>query len=311
MKPAPGDPKRASGDELLARGLTACCRALDGPEYEFAGGQSPPWFMAHFGLAVMAGVWLTREFDLDDATIEAIGGQCEAVIGAFPVLFEPLDLEAGPADAGRINELVATLRPGLARYKRSGHNATYAAYLIKVLGEHPEWTTPGVMDRVLDLIATVNGPPEREDAAVPSIAEAPAYGVIEDVAGAVLRDMDALDFADFETWKIMIGHVLTHGHGLLELDRMGYGALARLGFDAHRAHAYTARSNRSSTDRMRKVVHGKDPLSADFWSGDVRTDRDWEVGHTFKYTYSLHRTLAWVEDKALCARAARQLWYMV
>ena len=298
-------------DAYLARGLAAACRALDGSPYDFSGGQAPPWFIAHFGLAVMAGVWMTREFDLDHATIGAIGAQCEAVIDTFPDLFEPLDLTEGRATPGRIDDIVAELRPGLHRHIRAGHNVTYTAYVTKALREHPEWTTPGVIDRLIRLIRTVNSPLEREDAPVPSIEEAPAYSRIEDVAVTVFCDIDALDFETFEAWSINIGHVLTHGHGLLELGRMGYGDLARMGFDAHRAHAHDARANRSRGQQMKKVIHGRDPLSAEFWTGDVRTDRDWEFGHSFKYTYSLHRVCDYVADEELCRRAARQLWYIV
>lgn len=101
---------------MLAKGLVAACRAVDSAPYEFAGGQSPPWFKAHFGLAVMAGWWMTHEFDLDQATSDAIGRQCDAVIEAFSDLFEPLDLTAGEADPRRVDELAAELQPGLHRY---------------------------------------------------------------------------------------------------------------------------------------------------------------------------------------------------
>lgn len=298
-------------DRYLARGLGAACRAVAGSPYDFSGGQAPPWFMAHFGLAVMAGFWMTREFDLDHATIRAIGAQCDAVMEAFPELYAPLDLTEGVADLGRVDDIVAELRPGLRRYVRGGHNVIYTAYVVKALHEHPEWATPGVIDRLIRLIRTVNGPLDREDAPVPSAAESAPYDRVEDVAATVFRDIDALDFETLEAWSIGVGHVLTHGHGLLELDRLGYGELARTGFDAHRAHAYSARTNRSRTQRVDKVIHGRDPISAKFWTGDVRTDRDWEFGHTFKYTYSLHRSREWVADEALCLRAARQLWYMV
>ena len=308
---APAAPVRGLDDTYLARGLTGACRALEGGVYEFGGGTSPPWFMAHFGLAVMAGVWITREFDVDRDTVAAIGAQCDDVIEAFPALFEPMDLTDGEASPGRVDDLVAELRLGLHRYIRAGHNVTYTAYLTKALREHPEWTTPGVLERLRALIATVNSPLEREDGPLPSQQATPRYRRIEDVAVAIFRDIDALDFDTFEAWTISVGHVLTHGHGLLELARLGYGDVARLGFDAHRAHALLARTDRARTQRMDKIVHDRNPLTADFWRGDVRTDRDWEAGHSFKYTYSLHRTCRWVEDEGLCRRAARQLWYMV
>ncbi len=291
------------GEKYFILGVTGACRTLEGEGVD-CGFKVPRWFNAHFALALLAAYWLAKELKLDDETCAALSKQCDDLIETFPPLFEPLDLQNGPSDPTALDTLAPLLQEGAGRYLRSGHNVTYAAYLLKALREMPEFCTPEVIRRVYELIENCNGAVGREDAPIPSESDMPAYSSVADMIERLFELMISCSGN--------VGHVLTHAHALTELHELGYTDDVQKGLDAHRAHALLVRSQQKDAPLPDdRIIHNKDPLGADFWKGNVKTHRFWEVGHTFKYPYSFHRVKKYVSDPELVKKAEAKLWKII
>ncbi|MBI1312940.1 hypothetical protein GC176_16745 [bacterium] len=283
-------------ESWLVKGLTAMVQANG-------------WFDAHWGAAVIAGYYLCNENEFDEITRTGIRQQLETVIEVRAEQFTPLP--EAKADERRIPEVAAALRPAIEDGLRAhGHAVIYASLATKALREAPHMATPKIINGLCGLSRQIaRHKPERPQ------------NVDGDGAYPSSQAMIAATFDSLARFKDLVGdptirrpnftHMVTHTEALLNLDELGYAALARTGHLGHRAHIgapvpdtvphRNAQAQRASL---------QDVMSGDFWNDEAHRDswrRKWSIsenpngywiaaGHLFKVLYAYHRLIRHMED---------------
>jgi hypothetical protein len=98
------------------------------------------------------------------------------------------------------------------------------------------------------------------------------------------------------------GHVLTIGHALVELHRMGYKELARKGLPAYWDWVRGARADGSEVGAAKSNPE-MTPLTREYWAAQAKR-RIGEIvsSHTVKYPYSFYALAKEVKDEELKRR---------
>ena len=111
------------------------------------------------------------------------------------------------------------------------------------------------------------------------------------------------------------GHTMTHAHALVVLSRLGYGSVARNGYESHRVHMEDNRGLQSQHLMERwteKVTVDDHPFTLAFWDRDFdKHDRQWEVGHVFKYLYTFYDLANRINTQQRKRFCEQQLAYLI
>ena len=290
-------------DSYLAKGLTGMVRA-DG------------WFDAHWGAAVLAGYYLSRENQLDEQTTAGIKKQLDAVIRLRAAQFAPLAQEA--ADETLIDEVPQALRPAIAGGLRAhGHALIFASLSTKALRDAPQMAQATVIRGLCGLSHQIARIVPQTPHGV-TVTYVDTQAMIDATFDSLLRFKGLLGRPSIR--RPNFTHMITHTEALMNLEMMGYPDLARSGCAGHRSHigVPVPEVNRT-TDALTDSVTLDALMSASYWNDSENQDRwkrkwtatdnrngDWiAAGHLFKVLYSYHRLIRRVEDKEkvqLCSR---------
>jgi hypothetical protein len=250
----------------------------------------------HLAASVMAAYFLCHENGLEENTQNVIKSRIDHEL-RNDALFISAPSEA--ADAALLEQLLNTLSAGIGDLREVGHNIIFGAAALKAFRQCPDAITPfrveGICKLIGDFTTTQNVAIEDDDG-VPGIADEGA--LIEFIFNEYLRSVSL--YAGYgQGWA---GHLLTIGHAVIELSRLGYPDLAARAHNAYRMYIKTMRFGPKETD-----PHIPDhpastltPLDCDYWKQrkSVRSG----LGHAFKYSYSFYNLFSKLRDPILRER---------
>lgn len=277
-------------DAYLVHGLNALSRAHE-TNY-FTDG--------HRGAAIIAAYYLCREIEMESGAADVIRAMIDAHWTHSP-LCAPLPEEEPQPDLIKITE---TLQRNVDGLRQAGHNVILPTLALKAFGQLPETVTPARVDGICKLIEAFT---KVEDVQLEEGDDSPNWGEPPDVAEFVLsellRTIEAFDGRG-QGWS---GHLLTYTRALLDLQELGYEALARQGEHAFKLYIKRIRMGPLETDRPRPE-HPQShlrPHQRAYW--EKRAGQSIGLGHCFKYPYGFYELLDLARDSHLrrqCMQAA-------
>lgn len=267
----------------LVLGLDGLCHA-HGQDY-FRDG--------HLAASVTAAYYLCHENGLGEHTQGLIKSRIDHEL-RDDAIFLPAPDE--PPDSALLEQLLCTLFTGIGDLREAGHNIIFGAAALKAFRDCPDAITPSRVEGICRLIGdftTTQNVDLEDDDGVPGIADEGA--LIEFIFSEYLRSVSL--YAGYgQGWA---GHLLTIGHAVIELSRLGYPRLAAPAHDAYRMYIKTMRRGPKETDRQipDHPPFSLTPLDHGYWaqSKPVRPG----LGHAFKYAYSFYNLLPGLNDPDL------------
>jgi hypothetical protein len=247
--------------------------------------------LGHNAAAVISAAMFSREQNLDAETQKEILAYLDARLLKNPIYETPRPKEV--ADATLTEGLLEDLDAGIATLRGKGHNIIFAVASLKALREVPEAATPERIDglrRMVRSFGKVNANPP-EDGKSDGLVDLTDEGkFIHFVFEEFLRAKgDGFD-----------GHVVTIGHALVELYRMGHKELARKGVPAYWQWVRESRADKVKDAAPRA---GPTPLAREYWAAQAKRNLGEIVSsHMVKYPYSFYALAKDVKDEDLKRR---------
>jgi hypothetical protein len=287
---AAGDDETPGGDAPL--GPREILKGLDGMSRVAEKGKV--FADGHNAAAVISSAFFCREQGLDADTQKEILAFLDTRLLKNPIYAAARPREA--ADPGLVAGLLEDLDAGIATLRGKGHNIIFAVACLKALRTVPQAATPGRIDGLRKMVRS--------------------FGK---TTGAVAKDPDPLVGLDDEQAFIHFvfeeflrargdgfdGHVVTIGHALVELYRMGHMELARKGVPAYWQWVRGARADdgEGGGEVTAAPPRAPTPLDREYWAARAR-HRLGEVvsSHTVKYPYSFYALAKDVKDEGLKRR---------
>ena len=218
------------------------------------------------------------------------------------------------ADPALIGALIKDLDAGIDTLRQSGHNIIFTNMCVKALHSVPEAATPGRLDGLRKMVQSFGS----------------NRGEIEPLANrdtfVDMRDESKfIHFAFDEYLKAMnlylngrgyhgvAAHLLTAGHALVELRRMGYRETADKGVEAYWQFVKEARDGADlGGERVaRAPLHAPTPLKQDYWVAQENRNAGPIVSsHLVKYPYSFFALAKELHDEALKQRVLDSVYYL-
>ncbi len=270
-------------DTYLILGLDGLSHA-NGPDY-FRDG--------HLAASVIAAYYLCHENSLGEHTQDAIKSIIDRELREDPIFLPAPD---EPPDAALLKQLLDTLSSGIGELREVGHNIIFGAAALKAFRQRPDAITParvlGICRLVDDFAVTPDIGLEADDG-IPGIDAAGA--LVEFIFNEYLRSL-AL-YAGYGQGGA--GHLLTIGHAVIELSRLGYPDLAARAHAAYRMYIGHLRRGPGVSARPIPEHPASDltPLDQAYW--ERRTSVRPGLGHAFKYPWSFYSLLARLKDSVL------------
>jgi hypothetical protein len=250
----------------------------------------------HLATSVIAACYLCYENNLDERTQDAMKSLIDRDLRE-DAIFLPAPDE--PANGALLKQLLDTLSRGIGDLREVGHNIIFGAAALKVFRHCPEAITPFRVNgicRLIDNFTTLQNVALDNDDGVPAIADEST--LIEFIFSEFLRTLSL--YAGYgQGWA---GHLLTIGHAIIELSRLGYPDLAAPAHHAYRMYIKAMRRGPGETDRHipDHTPSTLTPLDHDYWikRKSIRPG----LGHAFKYPYSFYYLLSRLDDPDLKKR---------
>jgi hypothetical protein len=281
-KPAADTPL---GPREIIKGLDGMSRVAD-KRNTFAGG--------HNAAAVISSVFFCREQKLDAGTQKEVLAYLDARLFKNPIYAAARPREA--ADPSLVERLLEDLDAGIATLRGKGHNIIFAVTCLKALRAMPEAATPERIDGLRKMVQSFGK--TRGSAANDSD---PLVG-LDDVQKFVHFVFEEFLRAKGDGFD---GHVVTIGHALVELHRMGHEELARKGVPAYWQWVREARAgdDEGAGEVAAAPPQAPTPLTRDYWAAQAK-HRIGEIvsSHTVKYPYSFYALAKDVKDEELKKR---------
>jgi len=252
--------------------------------------------LGHNAAAVISSAFFCREQKLDKDTQNEILAFLDGGLLKNPIYAAARPKEA--ADPNLTEGLLEDLDAGIATLRGKGHNIIFTVTSLKALREVPEAATP---ERIAGLRKMVQ-----------------SFGRTK---GAVEQDPEPLVGLDDEQKFIHFifeeflkaagdgfdGHVMTIGHALVELHRMGHKELARKGVPAYWEWVRGARANGGEGEPV--LPQAPSPLTREYWAAQVKRHVGGIVGsHMVKYPYSFYALAKDVKDEDLKKRILAKVY---
>jgi hypothetical protein len=219
--------------EYLEKGITALSRAGE-----------KGWFSGHYGAAVMAAYYISREKIFVGELQEQLVNRVNDMINLVPEFFVPYPIEA--ADPEQIDRIVDGISLNLKTLRTSGHGVVLGTLALKGLRDLPHMVTPAIVNGICKILdnACHDGLNryygiENYDEIEVYDDEIPAYQNEHDMIKRAFEECEIV----YETQVInnkryhFVGekeHGITHAHAIYDLLSMGYVELAQEGFKNHR-----------------------------------------------------------------------------
>jgi hypothetical protein len=250
----------------------------------------------HLATSVIAACYLCRENGLDESTQDLIKARIDHELRA-DAIFLPAPDE--PADRALLQRLLDTMAGGIDELREVGHNIIFGAAALKAFRDCPEAITPARIEgicRLIENFSTTRNAELTVDDGIPGVADEGALirFIFNEYLATVAR------FAGYgQGWA---GHLLTIGHAVIELSRMGYPQLAAQAHIAYRMYISTIRHGPEKTDRHipEHPPSSLTPLQEDYWKHKQQIRPG--LGHAFKYAWSYYSLLRGLNDPELKQR---------
>lgn len=289
------------GRREIVRGLDGMSRVADPGNNPFAGG--------HNAAAVISSAFFCKEQKLGADVQKEVLSVMEARLLTSPIYAARPDEAADPKLA---EGLLADLDAGIATLRSSGHNIIFAATCLKALRQVPEAATPGRVEglrRMVRSFGAAKGGARKVDDPLVDMGDEPKF--IQFVFEEYLKAIDL--YVNGKGHHGFAGHVITIGHALVELSRMGHKELARKGLPAYWQFVRQARAGADLCGK--KVPDGPagapTPLAREYWVGQGKRRPGEIVGsHLVKYPYSFYALARDVRDEALKRRILDQVYHL-
>jgi hypothetical protein len=254
----------------------------------------------HNAAAVISSAFFCREQKLDSDTQREILAYLDARLLKNPIYTAARPKEA--ADAGLVEGLLEDLDAGIATLRGKGHNIIFAVACLKGLRAVPEAVTPeriGGLRKMIQSFGQTEGPSAKDSDPLVGLDDDQkfAHFVFEEFLKAKGNGFD--------------GHVVTIGHALLELHRMGHKELARKGVPAYWQWVRGARArNVVGAGKVTRVpLRAPTPLTREYWAAQVKDDiGEIASSHTVKYPYSFYALAKDVKDEDLKKRILAKVY---
>jgi hypothetical protein len=254
--------------------------------------------LGHNAAAVISSAFFCREQKLDADTQKEIRAYLDARLLKNPIYAAPRPKQA--ADPKLTEGLLEDLDAGIATLRGKGHNIIFAVACLKALRAVPEAATPERIDGLRKMVRS--------------------FGKTR---GRVANDPDPLVGLDDERKFIHFvfeeflraagdgfdGHVVTIGHALVELHRMGHKELARKGAPAYWEWTRGARAGEGGGELAPAPPRAPTPLTRAYWAAQAKR-RVGEIvsSHTVKYPYSFYALAKDVKDEELKKRILAKVY---
>jgi hypothetical protein len=256
----------------------------------------------HLATSVIAAYYLCHENNLDENTQDLIKVRIDDELRNDAIFRQVPD---EPADAHLLEQLHDTLSTGISDLREAGHNIIFGAAALKAFRDCPKAITPSRITgicRLIDDFATTQNVELEDDDRVPGIADESA--LVEFIFSEFLRSVSL--YAGYgQGWA---GHLLTIGHAVIELSRLGYPELATPAHNAYRMYIETMRFGPGETDRhiADHLPSLLTPLDQGYWEQGkpVRPG----LGHAFKYPYSFYNLLRKLGNPELESRCRAECY---
>jgi hypothetical protein len=285
--------------EVAPIGPREIVRGLDGMSRVAEAGNT--FGLGHNAAAVISSAFFCREQRLDVDTQRELRAFLDARLLKNPIYAAPRPKEA--ADPKLTEGLLEDLDAGIARLRGKGHNIIFAVICLKALRAVPEAVTPERVDGLRKMVQsfgkTRGGAEEDPDPPLVGLDDESKFVhfIFEEFLKAAGDGFD--------------GHVLTIGHALLELYRMGHKELARKGVPAYWDWC---RGSRAGGDEDRGEVappppRASTPLGCEYWASQVKQRIGETVSsHRVKYPYSFYALATHVKDEDLKKRILAKVY---
>jgi hypothetical protein len=285
---AAADDEKPAGDAPI--GPREIIKGLDGMSR--VAGKGDAFGGGHNAAAVISSAFFCREQGLDADTQREILAYLEARLLRNPIYAEPRPREA--ADPMLVEGLLEDLDAGIATLRGKGHNIIFAVASLKALRAVPEAATRERIDGLRKMVRSFGQ--ERDGAAKDP---EPLVGLDDEQAFVhfIFEEFLRAKGGGFE------GHVVTIGHALVELHRMGHEELARKGVPAYLQWVRAARAGDGEGGAASAPSLAPTPLTRDYWASQAKR-RVGEIAssHTVKYPYSFYALAKDVKDEDLKRR---------
>lgn len=211
------------------------------------------WFGGHYGAALLAGYFMTREHELPEHVIEGIELTCESYREQKPDWFSPLE-DHEEADPALLQKVLAGLEENVKQLRTSGHGLALGVLALKALRERPDLIRPTVVEGLTTLLKKTTedrkdrywGIADYFEVTAADIRDIPAYHATLEMAKRTFDEMPPVVQGRVIEGVIYhfsgeVDHSITHAQALTDLERFGYGELTAKGMVNHRVQLYLDR----------------------------------------------------------------------
>jgi len=254
--------------------------------------------LGHNAAAVISSAFFCREQKLGADTQKELLAYLDARLLKNPIYAAARPREA--ADPTLIEGLLEDLDAGTATLRGKGHNIIFAVTCLKALRAVPEAATPERIDGLRKMVRsfgkTRGGAAKDSD---PLVGLDDEQKFVHFVFEEFLRAKgDGFD-----------GHVVTIGHALVELYRMGHEELARKGVPAYWQWVRESRAGEGEGKAGPAPPRAPTPLTREYWAAQAK-HRIGEIvsSHTVKYPYSFYALAKDVKDEDLKKRILAKVY---
>jgi hypothetical protein len=292
--------RRAAADEKPAEdtpiGPREIVKGLDGMSRVAEKGNT--FGLGHNAAAVISSAFFCREQKLDAGTQKEILAFLDARLLKNPIYATARPKEA--PDPKLVEGLLEDLDAGIDKVRGKGHNIIFAVACLKALRAVPEAATPERIDGLRKMVRSfgkTKGKVEKDSDPLVGLDDEQKF--IHFIFEEFLKAMgDGFD-----------GHVVTIGHALVELHRMGHKELAKKGVPAYWEWVRGSRSGVDEGPIAAAPPRAATPLTREYWTAQAKR-RVGEIvsSHTIKYPYSFYALAKDVKDEDLKKRILAKVY---
>lgn len=236
-------------DEYVELGVVAMARAAE-----------EGWFGGHYGAALLAGYFMSKEHDLPEHVKDGIERTCESYRTLKPAWFAPQNQEQDDkADPRLLDHVLMGLAENVKQLRTSGHGLALGVLALKALRERSDLIRPSIVAGLVKLLkATAVDRPDRYwgienyfEVTEEQLEGIAPYERIMPMAKHTFAELDAvfpnrvidgrLYFFEGE-----VTHSITHAQALSELSQFGYEEMVQSGIRNHRIQMYLNRQRPDS-----------------------------------------------------------------
>lgn len=270
-----------------------------------------PFEHGHSAAAVIASAFFSRNEKLDEATQKEMLSFIEARHLHSPIYMARPKERAEPE---LVPALVDVLDSGIEALRFSGHNIIFAVISLKALREVPEAATPERMQglqRMVRSFGTNKGTGFRPNDKETYVDLSDEKRFIRFVFEEYLKALEL--YINGKGHHGFAAHILTVGHALLELRRMGYVETADKGVQAYWQFVEQARRGANLGGKRVEETPPQFPTSLmrDYWIAQNKRQANLIINsHLIKYPYSFYDLARDLRDETVKQRIYEKLYYL-